>query len=58
MAVDYDVVIVGGSPAGRYAAVAAKQLGATVALVEPPRDKGQQKLNLCLISSRLTLLPK
>lgn len=37
MAVDYDVVIIGGSPAGRYAAVAATQLGATVALVEPPQ---------------------
>lgn len=35
MAVDYDVVIIGGSRAGRYAAVAATQLGATVALVEP-----------------------
>jgi len=34
MAVDYDVVIIGGTPAGRYAAVAATQLGATVALVE------------------------
>lgn len=35
MAVDYDVVIIGGSPAGRYAAVTAAQLRATVALVEP-----------------------
>lgn len=43
MAVDYDVVIVGGSPAGRYAAVAAKQLGATVALVEPPQGEGATK---------------
>lgn len=43
MAVDYDVVIVGGSPAGRYAAVAAKQLGATVALVEPPQGQGATK---------------
>ena len=39
MAVDYDVVIIGGSPAGRYAAVAAKQLRATVALVEPPKEQ-------------------
>jgi len=54
MAVDYDVVIVGGSPDGRYAAVAAKQLGATVA-VKPPQGEGATKLNLCLISSRLTL---
>ena len=35
MAVDYDVVIIGGSPAGRAAAAAAAQLRATVALVEP-----------------------
>lgn len=35
MAVDYDVVIIGGSPTGRYAAAAAARLGATVALVEP-----------------------
>ena len=40
MAVDYDVVIIGGSPTGRYAAVAAKQLHATVALVEPPKRQG------------------
>ena len=36
MAVDYDVVIIGGSLAGRYAAIAATHLGATVALIEPP----------------------
>lgn len=35
MAVDYDVVIIGGSLTGRYAAVIAARLGATVALVEP-----------------------
>lgn len=40
MAVDYDVVIIGGSAAGRYAAVAATQLRATVALVEPPKEQG------------------
>lgn len=40
MAVDYDVVIIGGSPAGRYAALAATQLGATVALVEPDQGQG------------------
>jgi pyruvate/2-oxoglutarate dehydrogenase complex dihydrolipoamide dehydrogenase (E3) component len=40
MAVDYDVVIIGGSPAGRYAAIAATQLGATVALVEPSLGLG------------------
>lgn len=40
MAVDYDIAIIGGSPTGRYAAVAARRLGATVALVEPL--KGQE----------------
>lgn len=38
MAVDYDIVIIGGSLAGRYAAAAAAQLKATVALVEPSRS--------------------
>ncbi|WGV23553.1 dihydrolipoyl dehydrogenase family protein [Halotia branconii] len=36
MTIDYDVVIIGGSLAGRYAALVATQLHATVALVEPP----------------------
>lgn len=40
MAVDYDIAIVGGSLAGRYAAKAAVQLRATVALVEPPPSRG------------------
>ncbi len=40
MAVDYDVVIIGGSSAGRYAAIAATQLGATVALVEQGLGQG------------------
>ena len=48
MGVDYDVVIVGGSPSGRYAAVAAKQLGATVALVEPPQGQGATKAQSAL----------
>ncbi|MBH8552521.1 NAD(P)/FAD-dependent oxidoreductase [Nostocaceae cyanobacterium CENA357] len=34
MTIDYDVVIIGGSLAGRYAALVATQLHATVALVE------------------------
>jgi pyruvate/2-oxoglutarate dehydrogenase complex dihydrolipoamide dehydrogenase (E3) component len=34
MTIDYDVVIIGGSLAGHYAALAATQLRATVALVE------------------------
>ncbi|MEH2249555.1 dihydrolipoyl dehydrogenase family protein [Nostoc sp.] len=40
MIVDYDVVIIGGSLAGYYAALAATQLHATVALVEPKVDYG------------------
>lgn len=34
MAVDYDLIIIGGSPAGTYAAIAAAKLKARVALVE------------------------
>ncbi|MBW4560605.1 MAG: NAD(P)/FAD-dependent oxidoreductase [Mojavia pulchra JT2-VF2] len=40
MTIDYDVVIIGGSLAGRYAALAATQLRATVALVEPKINYG------------------
>ncbi|MBF2001056.1 MAG: NAD(P)/FAD-dependent oxidoreductase [Synechococcales cyanobacterium M58_A2018_015] len=36
MPVDYDLVIVGGSLVGRYAAARASRWGARVALVEPP----------------------
>lgn len=40
MTIDYDVVIIGGSLAGRYAALAATQLRAKVALVEPKVNYG------------------
>jgi pyruvate/2-oxoglutarate dehydrogenase complex dihydrolipoamide dehydrogenase (E3) component len=40
MTIDYDVVIIGGSLAAYYAALAATQLRATVALVEPQVDYG------------------
>ncbi|MEH2461227.1 dihydrolipoyl dehydrogenase family protein [Nostoc sp.] len=40
MTLDYDIVIIGGSLAGYYAALAATQLRATVALVEPKVDYG------------------
>lgn len=40
MAIDYDIVIIGSSLAGYYAALTAKQLGATVALVEPKVNYG------------------
>lgn len=36
MTVDYDLIIVGGAPVGRYAAMKARLLGARVALIEPP----------------------
>ncbi|OKH28150.1 dihydrolipoyl dehydrogenase family protein [Chroogloeocystis siderophila] len=39
MTVDYDVVIIGGSLTGRYAAILATQLHAKVALVEPTAQK-------------------
>ncbi|NJR74730.1 MAG: FAD-dependent oxidoreductase [Scytonema sp. CRU_2_7] len=35
MTLDYDVVIIGGTLAGRYAALSASKLKAKVALVEP-----------------------
>ncbi|MEH2281574.1 MAG: NAD(P)/FAD-dependent oxidoreductase [Nostoc sp.] len=40
MTIDYDVVIIGGSLAGYYTALAATQLRATVALVEPKVNYG------------------
>jgi pyruvate/2-oxoglutarate dehydrogenase complex dihydrolipoamide dehydrogenase (E3) component len=40
MTIDYDVVIIGGSLAAYYAALAASQLRATVALVQPKVDYG------------------
>ncbi len=40
MGVDYDLVIVGGSAAGRYAALTASQQLARVALVEPEFNQG------------------
>ncbi|MBE9199011.1 MULTISPECIES: NAD(P)/FAD-dependent oxidoreductase [unclassified Nodularia (in: cyanobacteria)] len=40
MTIDYDLVIIGGTLAGRYAALAASQLKATVALVESQVNYG------------------
>lgn len=54
---DYDVVIIGGSPVGRYAAVQATQLRAKVALVEPPQETiTALKQNLPQASPLLDLL--
>jgi pyruvate/2-oxoglutarate dehydrogenase complex dihydrolipoamide dehydrogenase (E3) component len=43
--IDYDVVIIGGSLAGRYAALTASQLRAKVALVEPITNGAFTKVN-------------
>lgn len=43
MTIDYDVVIIGGTLAGRYAAWSATQLKARVALVEPNVSQGPIK---------------
>ncbi|MEI2578677.1 dihydrolipoyl dehydrogenase family protein [Scytonema sp. PRP1] len=45
MTIDYDVVVIGGSLAGRYAALTASQLRAKVALVEPTTNGALTKLN-------------
>ncbi|KAB8317168.1 NAD(P)/FAD-dependent oxidoreductase [Tolypothrix campylonemoides VB511288] len=45
MTIDYDVVVIGGSLAGRYAALTASQLKAKVALVEPTTNGALTKLN-------------
>lgn len=37
MTVEYDLIVIGGSPVGAYAAVAAARLNARVALIEPQR---------------------
>lgn len=44
MTLDYDIVIIGGSLAGRYAALSATQLKAKVALVEPKSNGGLQSV--------------
>lgn len=46
--IDYDIVIIGGSLAGRYAALKASQLRAKVALIEP-EDNLSQNFNSGLI---------
>jgi len=45
MTTDYDVVIIGGSLAGRYAALTATQLKAKVALVEPNANGALHSVN-------------
>ncbi|MDJ0618242.1 MAG: NAD(P)/FAD-dependent oxidoreductase [Calothrix sp. MO_192.B10] len=55
--IDYDVVIIGGTPAGRYAALAATQLRATVALVEPQPSYDFLKLHAVSQAVRGLQLP-
>src|SRR4028118_162173 len=50
---DYDLVIIGGTPAGRYAALTATNFPARVALVEPPSgqdlpNRGEESIDLGL----------
>jgi len=54
MAVDYDVVI-GRQSSWTLCCRCCKATGSHGCPRGTPREKGQQKLNLCLISSRLTL---
>ncbi|MBE9005871.1 NAD(P)/FAD-dependent oxidoreductase [Fortiea sp. LEGE XX443] len=57
MSIDYDVVIIGGSLAGRYAALAATKLQAKVALVEPQINYGFiYHHTFCEIANRLQSL--
>jgi len=55
MMLDYDVVIVGGSPDGMALPLLQKQLGATVARGNP--QEGGNKAQSVLDLSRLTLYP-
>ncbi|WP_017315589.1 dihydrolipoyl dehydrogenase family protein [Mastigocladopsis repens] len=45
MTIDYDVVVIGGSLAGRYAALTASQLRAKVALVQPTTNSAFNIVN-------------
>ncbi len=55
MTVDYDLVIIGGSPAGFYAAAAAAALKARVALVAPPVPAGASEATYPISTHRQTL---
>ena len=56
MAVEYDLVVIGVTEAGRHAAVAAANLQARVALVEPqPTPEGQRERSSLQLGS---LYPK
>lgn len=53
MTVDYDLIILGGAAVGRYAAVRASQLGARVALIEPPSQPSLASQLLCQTLTQL-----
>lgn len=50
MAVEYDLVIIGNSPEGRYAALKAAQLNARVALVDQSLSEVEQNYSLSIYS--------
>ena len=50
MAVEYDLVIIGNSPEGRYAALKAAQLNARVALVDQSLSEAEQNYSLSIYS--------
>lgn len=52
MTVDYDLIVLGGTPVGRYAAARAHQMGARVALIEPPAPSAPSPL-LCSLLAQL-----
>lgn len=54
MTVEYDLIVIGGSTAATYAAVAAAHLNARVALVEPPESQTNWLDNGTLYTQALT----
>jgi pyruvate/2-oxoglutarate dehydrogenase complex dihydrolipoamide dehydrogenase (E3) component len=48
MSVDYDLIVLGGAPVGRYAAMRARQFGARVALIEPSESPDLAEAELAL----------
>ena len=53
---DYDIVIIGGSPAGRYAAAIAAKQNATVALVEREQGAGSREQEFGIRNSEFRIL--
>jgi pyruvate/2-oxoglutarate dehydrogenase complex dihydrolipoamide dehydrogenase (E3) component len=57
MSVDYDLIVLGGAPVGRYAALRAHRYGARVALIEPP-NLPNAELALNLLSEINRTIPR